>query len=117
MSDMSVYRGPESVELLGVVADFLETKLAPTVANRRTHDAIREAASALRIVERELLANPTPETRHREALAGLGYSDEAELAAAIRSGDLDDRAEDVVACLHALTSLHLATTNPGYQEK
>ncbi|WP_240355812.1 DUF6285 domain-containing protein [Mycobacterium bourgelatii] len=118
MSEMSVYRGPESLELLAVVADFLESKIAPAFAkDRRKYDAVCEAAAALRIVEREILENSAHEAQRRDALAELGYSDEAQLAAAIRSGDLDDRAAEVVACLRTLTSHHLATTNPGYRDE
>ena len=50
----------------------------------------RVAANALRIVERELLDAGDADVR--AALAGLGFADEAGLAAAIRAGELADRA-------------------------
>jgi Domain of unknown function (DUF6285) len=69
----------------------------------------------LRIVEREVLDEPAGDSR--DALAVLGYSDEAQVAAAIRNGDLDDRAGDVTAYLRARVSDRLAIANPGYQNE
>ena len=70
------------------------------------------AANALRIVERELL-DESPDAP-RAALAGLGYASEADLAAAIRAGELDGRQSDVLACLRALVGHRLAISHPGY---
>ena len=58
------------------------------------------AANALRIVERELLDESSDAPG--AALAELGYRAESEVAAAIRSGDLDGRDADVLACLNVL---------------
>jgi hypothetical protein len=71
------------------------------------------AANALHIVERELLTGAATELD--EMLAGLGFANEAQLAAAIRHGALDDRAEDVTNCLRALVSHRLGVAHPGYQ--
>jgi hypothetical protein len=73
------------------------------------------AANALRIVERELLAVSADDVM--DALATLGLSNEAQLAAAIRNGDLDHRADDVTSCLRALVSHRLAVAHPGYQNE
>ena len=48
--------------------------------------------------------------------AGLGFSDEAELAAAIRAGDVDDRPDDVLACLRTVVRRRLDVAHPGYAE-
>ncbi|CQD04266.1 aminoglycoside phosphotransferase [Mycolicibacterium conceptionense] len=48
---------------------------------------------------------------------GVGFADEAALAAAIRAGELDDRAADVTACLRALVRQRLAAAHPGYDEQ
>ena len=53
----------------------------------------RVAANVLRTVERELLDDSATEVA--EALVGAGFPDEAQLAAAIRSGELDDRPDQV----------------------
>lgn len=73
------------------------------------------AANALRIVERELLDDSGAESR--AALAGLGVADEDQLAAAIRSGEMDDRAADVTACLRTLVRRRLAVAHPGYDSE
>jgi len=70
------------------------------------------AANALRIVERELLDEGDEECG--AALAGLGFADEEQLAAAIRAGELDARADDVTACLRTLVRRRLAVAHPGY---
>ena len=51
------------------------------------------------------------------ALAGLGFADEEELAAAIRAGELDGRADDVTACLRTLVRHRLAVAHPGYDSE
>ena len=46
----------------------------------------------------------------------LGYPDETALAAAIRAGDLDGRAAEVLPCLRTLVRHRLAVAHPGYDE-
>ncbi|RAU92058.1 DUF6285 domain-containing protein, partial [Mycolicibacter senuensis] len=72
----------------------------------------RVAANALRIVERELRDTAAGAATH--ALSGLGFTDEAGLAAAIRAGDLDDRSDAVEACLYTLVRHRLSIDHPGY---
>ena len=50
----------------------------------------RVARNALGIVERELRLGPAIAAAHAARLAGLGFADDAALAAAIRAGALDD---------------------------
>jgi hypothetical protein len=44
----------------------------------------------------------------------LGMKDDAELAAAIRNGDLDDRFNEVVELVRASVLDKLAVANPSY---
>jgi len=74
----------------------------------------RVAANVLRIVERELTDDSATEVTGR--LADLGFADEAELAAAIRAGTLDDRAGDVLPTLRTLVRHRLAVAHPGYDK-
>ena len=74
----------------------------------------RVAANVLRIVERELLDGPAADVS--AALAELGYADEAELAMAIRAGDLDDRGADVLAALRTIVRRRLDVAHPGYAD-
>lgn len=116
----NLYGRPTAAELVAAVAEFLDTEVrdSETVAAPVKFQA-RVAANALRMVERELLASDTPEgaTTSSTALAGLGFTDEAVLAAAIRAGELDDRPDDVTACLRALVRQRLAAAHPGYDEQ
>jgi Domain of unknown function (DUF6285) len=110
----NLYGRPTAAELVAAVAEFLDTEVrdSETVGAPVKFQA-RVAANALRMVERELTAGTEPGTAEA-ALTGLGFTDEAELAAAIRAGELDDRADDVTACLRVLVRQRLAAAHPGY---
>ena len=74
----------------------------------------RVAANVLRTVERELLDQTAGEVT--AALSDLGFADETQLAAAIRAGDLDGRAGEVLPCLRTLVRHRLTIAHPGYDE-
>jgi Domain of unknown function (DUF6285) len=110
---MSIYGRPTAAELVAAVADFLDNDVrAATDAQVNYH--ARVAANVLRIVERELRDEAAGEVT--DTLAGLGFVDEAQLAAAIRAGGLDDRANDVLPALRTLVRRRLAIAHPGYDE-
>jgi hypothetical protein len=106
---------PTAAELLGVVAAFLESQILPAMSEAYGKAEVSAAVDAIRVVERELGVDST--AADRDALAGLGFADEAQLAAAIRNGDLDERTEDVATCLRALVNHRLAVDHPGYQDE
>ncbi|WP_225326405.1 MULTISPECIES: phosphotransferase family protein [unclassified Mycobacterium] len=105
---------PLAAELVAAVAEFLETDVRSATDGQVNFHA-RVAANALRIVERELLDDNEAESR--AALSGLGVADEEQLAAAIRSGEMDARAADVTACLRTLVRRRLAVAHPGYDSE
>ncbi|MDT5227012.1 MAG: hypothetical protein QOH94_805 [Mycobacterium sp.] len=105
------YGRPTAAELVAAVADFLETDVRESTTGRVNFHA-RVAANALRMVQRELLADPDDGVS--EALARIGYDDEATLAAAIRAGELDGAGDQVQSALRALVSRRLAAAHPGY---
>jgi hypothetical protein len=109
-----LYGRPTAAELVAAVAEFLETDVREATSGRVNFHA-RVAANALRIVERELLVGSAADVGHE--LAALGFADEAQLAAAIRNGDLDHRAAEVTSCLRALVNHRLAVAHPGYQNE
>jgi hypothetical protein len=111
---IGAYGRPLAAELVAAVAEFLETDVrAATTGQVNFHS--RVAANALRIVERELLDESEAESR--AALAGLGFADEEQLAAAIRAGELDERAGELLAGLRTLVRNRLAVAHPGYDSE
>ena len=118
---MNIYGRPTAAELVAAVADFLDNDVRSSIQpDGRLADAgqvnfhARVAANVLRIVERELTDSSAAEVT--ATLADLGFADEAELAAAIRAGALDDRAADVLATLRTLVRHRLAVAHPGYDQ-
>jgi uncharacterized protein DUF6285 len=116
-----LYGRPTAAELVAAVADFLDNEVrAVTGPDGRLADAgqvnfhARVAVNVLRIVERELLDDP--ETEVRGALATVGFSDESQLASAIRAGELDHHADAVLPVLRRLVRRRLAIVHPGYDE-
>ncbi len=90
------------------VADFLDSDVRAATDGQVAFHA-RVAANVLRTVERELLDD-------RAAPDLLGYPDETALAVAIRAGELDGRAGEVLPCLRTLVRHRLAVAHPGYDE-
>jgi hypothetical protein len=109
-----VHGRPTAAELIAAVAEFLETDVRESTAGQVNFHA-RVAANVLRIVERELLVDSADDVA--DALAGLGFDDEAQLAAAIRAGALDGQGEQVRSVLRALVSHRLSVAHPGYQNE
>lgn len=105
----SMHGRPTAAELVGAVAEFIESDVRQATEGQVNFHA-RVAANVLRIVERELGQDGGP----TEALARLGFPNETALAAAIRDGQLDHRDEDVRAFLRTLAAHRLAAAHPGY---
>lgn len=98
---------PTAAELVAAVAEFLESDVKDATTGAVNFHA-RVAANALRTVEREL--------RDESAAPDLlGFPDERALAAAIRAGELDDRAVDVTTSLRSLVLQRLSVAHPGYE--
>ena len=108
------YGRPLAAELVAAVAEFLETDVRAATEGQVNFHA-RVAANALRIVERELLDES--EAQSRAALAALGFAQQDQLAAAIRAGEIDGRADQVIACLRALVRRQFAVAHPGYDNE
>ncbi len=104
---------PTIAQLVEAVREFLERDvMAATEGRVRFHT--RVAVNVLKMVERELELGPDQVADHRAALERLGVGDEAALAAAIRSGALDDRRDDVLDVLRQTVRAKLEVANPGY---
>jgi Domain of unknown function (DUF6285) len=111
----SAHGRPTAAELIAAVAEFLETDVRQSTAGQVNFHS-RVAANALRMVERELLADGEADGV-ASALARVGCADEAQLAAAIRAGELDGGSDPVRSALRALVGRRLAAAHPGYQDE
>ena len=111
---------PTAAELLDAVEEYL-TEVRDGVPGRLGFHA-RVAANVVATVRREIELGPDQARLLDERLASLGISatgraGEAELAAAIRRGDLDDRVDEVTDAVRATVRDKLAVSNPGYWER
>jgi aminoglycoside phosphotransferase (APT) family kinase protein len=104
---------PTAAELVEAVREYVERDVMGATEGRVQFHA-RVAVNVLRQLERELGLGPAQARAHAARLAQLGFADDRELAAAIRSGDCDDRWNEVVAAVHASVLDKLAVANPSY---
>jgi aminoglycoside phosphotransferase (APT) family kinase protein len=110
-----LYGRPSAVDLIEAVREFLDGEVMPAFEGRMNF-MVRVARGALQTVERELRAGPEPERRHRTRLGelGLGFDDDAGLAAALRDGTADPQAPAIVAAVRASVTDRLLVANPRY---
>jgi aminoglycoside phosphotransferase (APT) family kinase protein len=106
---------PHLSELVEAVREWVDGDVREGTEGRLSFHA-RVATNALRMVERELAQGPGPALDHAERLAGFGCTDDRELAARIRSGELDDQAEDVRLAVAASVQDKLLVANPRWLE-
>lgn len=104
---------PDMAQLVEAVREWLERDVMPATEGRLSFHA-RVAVNMLAMVERELAVSAEHEGRHARRLAALGVADDAELAAAIRSGALDDRIDQVRAAVYESVHDKLSVANPRY---
>jgi hypothetical protein len=107
------YDRPTALELLDAVREYLELEVAGNTDGRLAFHA-RVAANIVALVAREITLGPVHVAAHEHRLQSLGVTSEAELVAAIRSGALDDRMEEVRSAVRATVADKLAVSNPGY---
>jgi hypothetical protein len=104
---------PSMQLLVESVREWLETDAMPSLDGRLQFHA-RVAVNVLAMVERELALGAAHAVAHAARLAQLGVADDAELAARIRTGELDDRYELVRELVAASVRDKLAVANPKY---
>ena len=109
---------PSAQQLVESVREWLERDvLASTTGRVQFHT--RVAINVLAMVERELELGPAQATDHRDRLQALGFADDAGLAAAIRSGVVDDDGPQAGAVRDAVWASvrdKLIVANPRYLE-
>jgi Domain of unknown function (DUF6285) len=107
---------PTAAQLVEAVREFLEQDVMLAVDGQLRFHA-RVAARVLAIVERELALGPELAGEHAARLRELGVGDEAELAAAVRSGAMDGRLGELVAAIRETVRAKLAVADPGYADR
>src|SRR5437764_1417640 len=110
---MSVSDRPTAAELVEAVGDYLEHDVLPNTEGRVSFHA-RVAMNVLAQIRRELTIGPELDAAHAQRLASLDVSTNEELAAAIKSGALDDRYDEVATALRVAVRDKLAIANPRY---
>jgi hypothetical protein len=109
---MSMHGRPTAAELAEAVQEFLRTELMPVLEGRlRFHTLV--AANVLATLQRELEQTGEQE-QHDARLNALGAQDDADLAARIRAGELDDRMGELVAALRQDAVARVLVANPKY---
>ncbi|MHB8593547.1 MAG: DUF6285 domain-containing protein [Acidimicrobiales bacterium] len=104
---------PTAGELLQAVEEFLRDEvLAATEGRLRFH--VRVAANVVAMVSRQVALGPAQSIAHASRLESLGVSSESALAAAIRSGALDHKIQEVRAVVRESVADKLAVAHPGY---
>ena len=107
---------PTATELVEAVREWVQGAIVePDATPNRFH--ARVAANVLSMVERELELGPAQDRAHAERLARLGVADDAELAAAIREGSMDDRLVEVRELVWSSVRDKLAVANPRYLDR
>ena len=108
-----LYGRPTAGELLEAVEEFLAGAVSESTEGQvRFHAKV--AANALRIVGRQLEAGRPPEVRAHDGLEALGVTSFANLSAAIRAGDFDDREAELLPFLWSSVADRLAVANPRH---
>jgi hypothetical protein len=104
---------PTARQLIEAVREWLEDDVRAATSGRLQFHA-RVAANVLAMVERELELGPALGAAHATRLAALGVASEAQLASAIRAGELDDRYDAVQQAVWATVRDKLLVANPRY---
>lgn len=104
---------PTTVELVQAVRHFVANEIGPG-APGRVRFLSRVAENVLGHIEADLKFGPDIDRLRLTRLSRLGLADEAELCAAIRSGALDSRRDEVVEIVRAGLVDRLRVTNRAY---
>lgn len=104
---------PTATELLEALKEWMERDLMPGIDGRLQFHT-RVAMNIVDIVRREIELGPDQQSRHGEALAALGATSDAQLAAAIRAGDHDADLSAVLERLRPVIEDKVRVANPKY---
>jgi hypothetical protein len=103
---------PTAAELVEAVGEYLNDMMERNEGGARFE--ARVARNALAVAERELRFGPALADAHAARLAGLGFTDDAALATALRAGELDEEWEAIARALAVSARDQLLVANPSY---
>jgi hypothetical protein len=107
---------PTAAQLVEAVREWLERDVMNGADSGLRFHA-RVAVNCLAMVERELALGAGQADAHARRLVQLGATDDADLAARIRAGELDGRADEVRRLVWESVRDKLAVANPRYLEQ
>jgi hypothetical protein len=107
---------PTAAELVEAVREWLTRDVIGDARSVNSFHA-RVASNMLAMVEREIELGPAQAEAHRGRLEQLGMPSDVELAAAIRSGQLDDRLDQVRPLVWDSVRDKLLVANPKYLDR
>ncbi len=111
----SVHDRPTLAELLEAVREWVDGDVRTGTEGRLSFHA-RVATNALKVLEREVALEPGLSRAHVERLAQLDCASDAELAARIRAGALDDRLDEVRTLVAGSVHDKVLVANPAWLE-
>lgn len=106
---------PSAGEMVEAVRGWVEGLAESGEPANRFHALV--ARNMLAMVERELELGAAQGMAHSARLEQLGVADDAELAAAIRNGDLDGRLDEVRSLVWDSVRDKLTVANPRYLDR
>ena len=104
---------PSAQHLIDAVRGYLLNDVSDATEGRTRFHAL-VASNALSTVGREIALSEGIAERRGHRLATLGFASERALAAAIRSGELDDRIDEVTEAVQASVIDRLTVNNPKW---
>lgn len=104
---------PTAIELLEALREWMERDLLPGVEGRLQFHT-RVAINMVDIVSREIELGTAQQSTHEAVMHSLQVADDAELAAAIKSGEHDSDLVGLLIALRPVVEDKVRVANPKY---
>lgn len=104
---------PSAIELLEALREWMERDLLPGVDGRLQFHT-RVAINMVDIVAREIELGAGQQSIHDEVMRALGVANDAELSAAIKSGEHDSDLLGLLGALRPVVEDKVRVANPKY---
>ncbi len=111
-----LYGRPTAAELVAAVADFLDNDVRAAADSRAARSTSMPALPRTCCASSSVNCSTSRPTTSPPRWPAWASRTKRALAAAIRAGDVDDRPDDVLACLRTVVRRRLDVAHPGYAE-